>query len=243
MLLAAGLGTRLRPLTDDIPKALVPVAGVPMLERIARRVIEAGADRLIINLHHLGDSIRELVEARDGWGVEVVFSEEEDRPLETGGGLLRAAPLLRRDRPFFLHNTDILTDLPLGAMYAAHVESGADVTLATMRRDSSRGLLFDDLGLLGRVDRKRDIRLESRSATGPVVELAFGGVHVISPGFLDRLAGDGPFSILDPYLDLAAAGGRILPFRVDRYRWLDIGKPDELAAGDALAREMDGAGS
>lgn len=239
MLLAAGLGTRLRPLTDDVPKALVPVAGVPMLERIARRLIDAGADRLIINLHHLGDAIREFVDARDGWGVEVVFSPEEDRPLETGGGLLRAAPLLRRDQPFFLHNTDILTDLPLRAMYAAHVDADADVTLATMQRDTSRWLLFDDLGLLGRVDRKKDLRLEARPAVGSVVELAFGGVHVISPGLLTSLAGDGPFSILEPYMELAAAGGRVLPFRVDRFRWLDIGKPEELAAGEALAREMD----
>lgn len=239
MLLAAGLGTRLRPLTDEVPKALVPVAGVPMLERVARRLIDAGADRLVINLHHLGDAIRAFVGSRGGWGVEVLFSPEEDRPLETGGGLLRAAPMLRRDRPFFLHNTDILTDLPLGAMYAAHGESGADATLATMRRDSSRGLLFDDMGLLGRVDRKREVRVEARPPAGQVEELAFGGVHVISPDFLDRLEGDGPFSILDPYMDLVAAGGRILPFRVDRYRWLDIGKPDELAAGEALAGEMD----
>lgn len=239
MLLAAGLGTRLRPLTDDIPKALVPVGGVPMLERIALRLIAAGADRLVINLHHLGDAIREYVEGRDGWGVEVVFSLEPDRPLETGGGLHNAAPLLRRDRPFFLHNTDILTDLPLGKMYDAHLASGADATLAVMRRDTSRWFLFDELGLLGRADRKKDLRILARAPVGEVRDLAFGGIHVISPTFLDHLPDAGAFSILDPYLELVGAGGRILPFRMDDFEWLDIGNPDALEAADALATRMD----
>jgi MurNAc alpha-1-phosphate uridylyltransferase len=241
MLLAAGLGTRLRPLTHDVPKALVPIAGVPMVERIALRLISAGADRLVINLHHLGERIRDYVEERGRWGVEVVYSEEPYQPLETGGGLLNAAPLLRRDAPFFLHNTDVLTDLPLGEMYGAHVASRADATLAVMRRQTSRWLLFDDAGLMGRVDSRRDLRIETRPLAGAAEELAFAGVHVISPSLLDRLEGSGPFSILDPYLEIAGAGGRILPFRVDRYRWIDIGKPDQLAEAEAMAREMEGA--
>lgn len=232
MLLAAGLGTRLRPLTDHVPKALVPVGGVPILERVALRLIEAGADRLIINLHHLGERIREYVRLRDGFGVEVVFSPEPDRPLETGGGVLRAAPLFRGDEPFFLHNTDILSDIPLRAMYDAHRESGALATLAVMERRTSRHLLFDDLGLLGRTDEKKELRLEARAAAGEVSALAFGGVHVISPRFPGLLQERGAFSILDPYLRLVGAGERILPFRIDRYRWMDIGRPEQLEAAD-----------
>lgn len=243
MLLAAGLGTRLRPLTDDIPKALVPVAGVPMLERVARRLIEAGADRLIINLHHFGERIREFVERREGWGVEVLFSPEPDRPLETGGGLLNAAPLLRRDAPFFLHNTDILSDLPLGEMYDAHVRQGALATLAVMPRETSRRLLFDGVGLLGRVDDRKALRIEARPPEGEVTELAFCGIHVISPSFLERLSDSGPFSILDPYLEAAGEGSRIAPFRVDGFRWTDIGKPAELQAAEVLARELDSVAS
>jgi MurNAc alpha-1-phosphate uridylyltransferase len=243
MLLAAGLGTRLRPLTDDIPKALVPVAGVPMLERVARRLIDAGADRLIINLHHFGDRIRDFVEQRDGWGVEVVFSPEPDRPLETGGGLLNAAPLLRRDAPFFLHNTDILSNLPLGEMYDAHVREGALATLAVMPRETARRLLFDRRGLLGRVDDGKALRIEARAPEGEVTELAFCGVHVISASFLDRLSASGPFSILEPYLDAAANGSTIAPFRVDRFRWTDIGKPAELEAAEELARTLDSVAS
>ena len=229
MLLAAGLGTRLRPLTDHTPKALVEVGGIPMLERTALRLIEAGADRLIVNTHHLGEQIERYVESRDGWGVEVRFSRETELLLETGGGLAAAAPLFRREAPFFLHNADILTDLPLTAMYAAHSAAGDTLaTLATMERPSSRHLLFDDRGLLGRADTGRDLEIRVRDADGPVRRLAFAGVHVISPRIFDRVTERGVFSILDPYLRLAGEGERILPFRVDGSLWLDIGKPEQL---------------
>lgn len=237
MLLAAGLGTRLRPLTDRIPKALVPVGGIPILERVARRLIAAGADRLIINLHHLGEQVREFVRSRDGFGVEVVFSHEEDQPLETGGGLLRAAPLFRRDAAFFLHNTDILSEIPLRQMYDAHQRTSPLATLAVMERPTSRHLLFDDSGLLGRTDEKKGLRLEARSPAGEVRPLAFGGVHVISPRMLGLLEEQGAFSILDPYLRLAGAGERILPFRIDAYRWLDIGKPEQLEEAERWLAE------
>ena len=242
MLLAAGLGTRLRPLTDRTPKALIPVGGVPIMERIARRLIAAGADRLIVNLHHLGDQIRDFVRERDGFGVDVVFSPEEEAALETGGGVLRAAPLFRRDAPFFLHNTDILSEIPLSSMYAAHLESEALVTVAVMERRTSRHLLFDERGLLGRTDERKELRLEARPPVGEVRALAFGGVHVISPRFLDLLEERGAFSILDPYLRLAGAGERILPYRIDGYRWMDIGKPEQLEEADRWIREVEAAG-
>lgn len=238
MLLAAGLGTRLRPLTDHTPKALVEVGGVPILERVARRVIAAGADRLVINTHHLGEKVEAYVRERGGFGVEAVFSPEEGQPLETGGGLLQAEPLLRRDAPFFLHNADILTDLPLDAMYAAHQGEGdAMATLAVMERPSSRQLLFDDRGLLGRTDEKKGLDLRVRDAEGPVRRLAFGGVHVISPAILGRITERGVFSILDPYLRLAGEGERILPFRVDGCLWLDIGRPEQLEEARRVVAE------
>jgi NDP-sugar pyrophosphorylase family protein len=233
MILAAGLGTRLRPLTDRVPKALVPVAGVPILERIATRLVEAGADRLIINLHHLGHAIRDFVEQRDGFGVEVLFSEENEGPLETGGGLLHAAHLFRGDAPFFVHNGDILSDLPLAEMYRVHRHSGCMATLAVMERSSTRQLLFDDSGLLGRSDTTRDLRLQCRPARGAVRPLGFGGVHVISPALLSRTTESGAFSILDTYLRLVGEGETIAPFRIDSALWIDIGKPDQLAAADA----------
>ena len=230
MLFAAGLGTRLRPLTDRMPKALVDVGGVAILERVALRLVAAGADRLVVNTHHFGEQVERYVKERGGWGVEVLFSREEGEPLETGGGLVQAAHLFRGDAPFFLHNADILTDLPLGEMYAAHRDTGALATLAVMERPSARAFLFDDRGLLGRVDDRHGLDLRVRPAEGEVRRLAFGGVHVVSPEILGRITERGVFSILDPYLRLAGEGERILPFRVDGALWLDIGRPEQLEA-------------
>lgn len=240
MLFAAGLGTRLRPLTDHTPKALVEVGGVPILERVARRVIAAGADRLIVNTHHLGEQVERYVEERGGWGVEVLFSPEEGAPLETGGGLLRAEPLFRKDAPFFLHNADVLTDLPLEEMYAAHRESGALATLAVMERPSARHFLFDRRGLLGRTDERNGLDLRARPAEGPPRKLAFAGVHVVSPEIFSRITERGAFSIVDPYLRLAGEGERILPFRADGHLWLDIGRPEQLEAARRAVAEAEG---
>jgi NDP-sugar pyrophosphorylase family protein len=231
MLLAAGLGTRLRPLTDHTPKALAPVAGVPMLEHVVRRLLAAGADRLVINVHHLGEQIADYAAARGGWGVETLVSDEReasDRPLETGGGVRYAAPLLRRDAPFFLHNTDILTDLPLAAMYAAHMKNGVLATVAVMERETSRYLLFDEAGLLGRTNERTGVELRAREPVGAVRKLAFAGVHVVSPRLLDRISEHGAFPIWDPYLRLVAAGERVLPYRADDSHWFDVGSPAQL---------------
>lgn len=235
MLFAAGLGTRLRPLTDHMPKALVDVGGSPILERVALRLIAAGADHLVINVHHFAEQVERFVAERGGWGVEVHFSREEGQPLETGGGLVRAAPLLRGDAPFFLHNADVLTDLSLETLYSAHREWGALATVAVMERPSQRAFLFDERGLLGRVDDRRGLDLRVRPAEGEVRRLAFAGVHVVSPEILPRITETGVFSILDPYLRLAGEGERILPFRVDGALWLDIGRPEQLEAARRAA--------
>ncbi|HEU0300219.1 MAG TPA: nucleotidyltransferase family protein [Longimicrobium sp.] len=238
MILAAGLGTRLRPLTDHTPKALIDVGGVPMIERVARRLIAAGADRLIVNTAHLGEQIEDYVRLMDGFGVEAVFSREDPGPLETGGALLAARALFRGDAPFFLHNADILSNVPLGEMYAAHQAAGDPLaTVAVMERPTSRRLLFDDDGLLGRTDEGKGLDLRVRPAVGQVQATPFAGIHVISPRLFGLLTERGAFSILDPYLRLAAAGERILPFRVDGCTWIDIGRPEQL--GEARRRFAD----
>ena len=237
MILAAGLGTRLRPLTDRVPKPLIPVGGVPMLERVARRLIAAGADRLIVNASHLADQVEVFLRERDGFGVEWHLSPEPGTPLETGGALLAAEALFRKDAPFFLHNGDVLTDLPLDALYRAHALSPALATMAVMERETQRHLLFDDRGLLGRTDASKALDLRVRAAVGKARTLAFAGVHVVSPRIFGLLTERGAFSILDPYLRLAAAGEVVLPFRVDAYTWIDIGRPEQLrAAEDAVSR-------
>jgi NDP-sugar pyrophosphorylase family protein len=230
LILAAGLGTRLRPLTDHTPKALIDVGGVPMLARVARRLVEAGADRLIVNTHHLGEQVARYV-AENDFGVETVISHEEGAPLETGGALVAAEALFRKDAPFILHNADILTDLPLRDMYAAHGAAGDPLaTLAVLQRASTRSFLFDDQGLLGRKDETKGLDLRVRPAAGEVYALPFAGVHVVSPRIFGLLTERGAFSVLNPYLRLAGAGERVLPFRVDGSLWLDIGRPEQLEA-------------
>lgn len=229
MILAAGLGTRLRPLTDHTPKALIDVGGTPIIERVAQRLIQAGADRLIVNTAHLAQQIEDYVRSRDGFGVEAVFSREDPGPLETGGALLAAEGRFRGDAPFFLHNADILSDIPLDRMYAAHRDAGDPLaTVAVLDRPSARRLLFDDAGLLGRTDEGKGVDLRVRDAVGEVRAVPFAGIHVVSPRIFGLTTERGAFSILDPYLRLAAAGERILPFRVDGYTWVDIGRPEQL---------------
>ncbi|HUF49751.1 MAG TPA: sugar phosphate nucleotidyltransferase [Longimicrobiales bacterium] len=230
MILAAGLGTRLGNLTRDSPKALIDIAGTPILERVAHRLIAAGADRIIINLHHHAQQIIDFVCERDSFGVAVEFSHEVAAPLETGGGLLHAAPLIRRDAPFFLHNVDVLCAADLRVMYDAHAASGVLATLAVNERPASRYLLFDDEGLCGRVDTRAGGHAELHVTAAAVRRFAFAGIHVISPGLLDRITERGAFSIVDLYLRLTREGARIGHYDIRNALWLEIGSPERLAA-------------
>ena len=235
MIFAAGLGTRLAPLTDACPKALLPVGGVPMLERVARRMVAAGVTRLVINVCPFADRIEAFVREKNGFGIDVVLSRESPAPLETGGGLLAARALFRSTDPLLLHNVDILSDLPLVSLLDAHRRDRPLATLAVMDRPTSRRLLFDDRGLLGRVDDAKGLRTLVRPAIGRITELAFSGVHAVAQSLLERLTETGRFSILDPYLRLAASGCVVLPFRVDGFPWIDIGRPEDLARSEALS--------
>lgn len=235
MIFAAGLGTRLAPLTDRMPKALLEVGGVPMLERVALRMKAAGVGHLVVNVCPFADRIEAFVRERMGFGLDVEISRETPSPLETGGGLRAAIPMLRPGKPVLLHNVDVVTDLPLEDLARQHARRGALATLAVMERPSSRRLLFDDRGLVGRVSETEKVRIVVREPVGPVREWAFAGVHVIDASFPGRVTETGRFSILEPYLRLAAGGETILPFRADGHAWIDIGKPADLEAARARA--------
>ena len=241
LIFAAGHGTRLRPLTDRMPKALVEVGGISMLERTARRLIEAGVDRLIINTHAFAEQIHAFVQAQDGFGVDVRISHEREALLETGGGLLAARPHFRSGAPFFLHNADVYTDLDLERLRHAHEQEDALVTLATMQRPSTRGLLFDEAGLAGRVNDEADGEVLVRNPQGTPQRLAFACVHVAGPALLAAITETGRFGIFEPYLRLAAAGRRIGAHRVDGCRWIDIGRPAQLEEARRMAGEGAGA--
>lgn len=234
MILAAGLGTRLLPLTHDIPKALVEVGGVPMLERVARRLIDAGAHRLIINVHAHADQVIRFVEEADDFGVEVRISHEPERALETGGGLKFAAEHFERKEPFFIHNSDILTNVDLEALYRAHGDSDALATLAVRSVETQRFLVFDDRGdLCGYGDKEGNEHLV-REPAGSGRRYDFCGVQVVSPRIFDLMTETGVFSIINTYLRLSKAGAHVRPHVVGDITWIDVGKPERLEEARAM---------
>ena len=212
MVLAAGLGTRLRPLTDSRPKALVEVAGRTLLEITLERLRASGVDGVIINVHHFADMIVEYLEAKKNFGMDIQISREESL-LDTGGGLKKAGWFFRDDtEPFLLHNVDVISTIDFHSMTQYHRDNRALATLAVHDRPTSRPLVFDEhLQLRGR---------------GP--GLAFSGIHVISPQLLQKLTEEGAFSIIFSYLRLASQGEQILGFRADPYFWRDVGKLADL---------------
>jgi len=228
MVLAAGKGLRLRPLTERTPKALVEVAGVPMLELVIRRLAAAGADGVIVNAFHLADQIAAFLQNRD-LGVPIAISRETEL-LDTGGGLKKASWFFADGRPFFLHNADVFSDLDLTRLYRAHQESGALATLAVSERATDRYFLFDAAGLLRGWESLRDGRRQWAGAPAPEARrLAFNGIAVISPEIFPRMTETGVFPINRTYLRLAAEGAAIRFFRTDEYYYKDIGTAAKLA--------------
>ena len=234
MVLAAGLGTRLRPLTDDRPKALVELGGRTMLELTLERLRNAGVTDVVVNTHHFAELMQTYIESRD-WGMRVEISYEP-LLLDTGGGLKNAARFFQRDgltEPFLLHNVDVLSGIDLAKMIEFHRENQALATLAVQRRESSRLLLFDKGVLCGRIP-SRGGDPEPLRPFPNAEAFAFSGIHVLSPRLLWRISEKGVFSIIDVYLRLAAAGEKILSFPEDGFYWRDLGKPQsvEQAARD-----------
>jgi len=226
MVLAAGLGTRLRPLTDTRPKALVEVGGRTLLEITLLRLQSFGIREVIINAHHFAEMIVDYLQANNNFGLYLEISREEVL-LDTGGGLKKAGWFFADSPdPFVLHNVDVLTNIDLGQMIQKHVQTGALATLAVMQRETSRHLLFDgESSLCGR---RHGGRTELVRECSGAEQLEFCGVHVISPRLLPMLSEDGPFSIVDAYLRLAAAGEKIQAFRSDHYYWRDLGRIESI---------------
>ncbi len=244
MILAAGLGTRLRPLTDNRPKALVEIAGRTLLEITLSRLRAYGIREVIINVHHFADMILEYLKANDNFGMRIEVSREEVL-LDTGGGLKKAAYFFLEDssrfeEPFILHNVDVISTIDLRRMVQFHTENQALATLAVQDREASRYLLFDEqLQLCGRRS-GRDQNPEFVRPSPQVQALAFSGVHVISPRLFAMMIEEGVFSIITSYLHLAAHGEKILAFRADEYYWRDLGRPDNVtqAAQDLKQKSL-----
>jgi NDP-sugar pyrophosphorylase family protein len=232
MILAAGLGTRLRPLTDNRPKALVKIADRTMLEITLSRLHDFGIREVIINVHHFASMILEYLKANNNFGMRIEVSCEEVL-LDTGGGLKKAAHFFLEDsdcleKPFILHNVDVISTIDLRRMVQFHTDKQALATLAVQDRETSRYLLFDEqLQLCGRRS-GRDQKTEFVRSSQQVEGLAFSGIHVISPRLFAMMIEEGVFSIVTSYLHLAAHGEKILAFRADEYYWRDLGRPDHV---------------
>lgn len=233
MILAAGLGTRLRPLTENRPKALVEVGGRTLLEITLARMRNFGITDVIVNTHHFADLVREYLERNNNFGMNVAISHEEIL-LDTGGGLKKAAYFFleqsaNSEEPFLLHNVDVISTIDLGRMLQFHNEHQALATLAVQERKTSRYLLFQgDSELCGRRSGPDSI-VELVRPSQNVQPLAFCGIHIISPRLLSMISEEGVFSIITSYLRLAGLGQKILGFRADEYYWRDLGTPENVA--------------
>lgn len=241
MIFAAGLGTRLKPLTDHMPKALVPVAGQPMLEHVILKLKSAGFTELVINIHHFGEQIIGFLEANRNFGLTIHISDERDMLLDTGGGIKKARNFFSGDEPFLVHNVDILSDTDLKALYEYHLHSGNDATLLASPRKTIRYLLFDDENLLRGWINKDTLQTKPEGfiyRAGQYREYAFSGIHVISPSlfrYMDRW--QGKFSIMDFYLQTCREA-RLGGYLTEQLRLIDIGKPETLAKAEEFIKTI-----
>lgn len=250
MIFAAGLGTRLKPITDTIPKALVPVCSQPLLKHLIEKLKGAGYTDVVINVHHFAEKIREYVAQNGNFGINISFSDETDLLRETGGGIRHAAPLLNDGEPFLVHNVDILSNLDLEDFYDAHLAASISIdtplaTLLVSERETSRYFLFDrDNNLVGWMNKlsgevKSPYRELARGAwenfnwkkfleENSLEKYAFAGTHIISPEVF-RLMEKWPekFSIVDFYLQMADKY-IIKGYVKNDLRMVDVGKLDSL---------------
>lgn len=223
MILAAGLGTRLKPLTDHKPKALLEWNGKTLLEHVILKLKSAGFTSIIINLHHYAGMIMDFVREHDRFGIQIEFSHERDELLDTGGGIAHASWFFGKD-PFLVYNVDVLSNIDLRDMYRAHLKSGAIATLAVKDRLTTRSLLMDKEGFLKgwRDNRSGETILCGVKAEG-LVPIAFSAIHIMDPRVLDLFPEERRFPLMPFYLELARTHPVKL-FRHDRDSWTDMGK-------------------
>ena len=244
MIFAAGLGSRLKPLTDTMPKALVPVAGCPMLEHVILKLKASGFTEIVINIHHFGEQIIDFLKTNNDFGLTIHISDERDRLLDTGGGIRKARLFFENSgEPFLVHNVDILSDMNLKELYDFHMQSGSVATLLASRRTTSRYLLFDtERKLRGWINKDTgQVKPEGfHYDESPYREYAFSGIHVFSPAvfrLMEAPRWEGKFSIMDFYL--ATCGQTDYSgYLAEKLELIDIGKPETLARAEEFVKKL-----
>lgn len=237
MIFAAGLGSRLKPYTETMPKALVPVAGIPMLEILVKHLLENGIRDLIINVHHFAGQIIEFLNKNDNFGANITVSNE-DLLLDTGGGLKKAAWFFDDKQPFLVQNVDVISDVNYNKMLDFHERHKALATLAVCNRTTSRYFLFDkQMQLCGWENTKTSEVKIVLPGKQKLIRFAFSGIHIIDPAIFNFMDTDGKFSIVDTYLELASTN-KISGFEHNPENWVDMGKPEELEKAEIILEKL-----
>lgn len=232
MILAAGLGTRLKPFTDHHPKALMPVNGITLLERNIRYLQSYGIQEIVINVHHFASQIIDFVNTLS-MDIPIHISSEIDEVLETGGGVLKAAPWLQDANNFVVMNADILTNMILSDMINTHIKNDALVTLAVSKRESSRCFLFNKEDVLCGWKNKNTEEVKIKRQAETLIEKSFSGIQIISNRIFNLPHRTGKFSLVDWYLDLAS-DNTLLAYDHTGTQVLDVGKPESIAMAEKI---------
>lgn len=237
MIFAAGLGTRLAPLTHDRPKALVELGGKTLLQRTVDKLFDAGVRRFVINIHHFPQLMHKAIEEMEKPGAEFIISDETDTLLDTGGGLLKAAHHLQNGKPFIVHNVDVLSDIDFSQILAHHQQQGALATLAVSQRNTARYFLWDNNRLCGWTNVQTGEVKQCYPVVSPPVRLAFSGIHIIDPEIFNLISEAGIFSINQVYLRLAK-DHLIAAYTHDATFWADLGTTEKLARAAQLLEQF-----
>lgn len=238
MIFAAGLGTRLRPLTDGCPKAMVRLNGCPLLQYIIEKMKQAGVDRLVVNVHHYAGQIEDFLLSNANFGMDIVVSDERDCLLDTGGGLLKARPFFKAGEPVLVHNVDILSDIDLAQLIRLHREYGHYATMVVNGDTAGRVLKFDRAGILrGWENKTTGEQKIVDKAFDTADEYSFCGIQVLSADFLKNIEYSGVFSIIDEYIFQA----RRHPVNMYLHQGLfrDLGTPEALLQAEQLITRLD----
>ncbi len=238
MILAAGLGTRLRPITDQTPKALLQAGPYTLLQFAILKLKNSGFNELIVNVHHHADQVIDYLRKNRNFGCNIVLSDEREQLLDTGGGIKKTAWFFNDHQPFLVYNVDIVTDLDLLQLYRHHVKCQNLATLVVRNRKTSRYLQFDsNLQLCAWENVSTGEKRIARPSTEPLISYAFSGIHVINPSLFSQMEDQDRFSIIDTYLRLAVAhpiGGYLDTSQL----WADAGKPESLVEAGKIAAKI-----
>jgi len=241
LIFAAGLGTRLKPLTDTMPKALVPIDGKPLLEHVILKLKAAGFNQIIVNVHHFPDQIIEFLKSKNNFDLRIEISNERDKLLDTGGGVKKAKWFFDDGKPFLVHNVDILSNIDLQSLYQQHLETSPLATLVVSERDTFRYFLFDkEARLKGWINEKTgEVRPDHLANTQLFNKLAFSGIQVLSPEVF-KLMDHFPdyFSIVDFYLRNAAQQ-QIKAYVPQALEMIDVGKLNVLTDAEQFVRNSE----